>query len=69
MVQSPNHAERKFTERAFLLIGLVAGSVVGASIVSWKGEALATWVERRLAHIASHFGHKAGLRIQEFREG
>ena len=53
----------------FLLIGLVAGSAISASIVSWKGEALASWVERRLAHIASNFGHKIGLRIREFREG
>ena len=37
--------------------------------MSWKGEALASWVERRLAHIASNFGHKIGLRIREFREG
>jgi glycosyltransferase 2 family protein len=53
----------------FLLIGLVAGSALAVSILRWKGEDLASWVERRLAHIGSNFGHKIGLLIREFREG
>jgi uncharacterized protein (TIRG00374 family) len=53
----------------FLLIGLVGGSVLGLSIVSWKGEDLANWVERRLARIGSNLGRRIGLLIREFREG
>ncbi len=34
-----------------------------------SGEDLATWVERRFAHLASNLGHRIALRVREFRSG
>jgi uncharacterized protein (TIRG00374 family) len=59
----------RFREGAFILIGLVAVMGVAAGIVSWKGEALASWVERRFSHLAANLGHRIALRIREFRQG
>jgi uncharacterized protein (TIRG00374 family) len=53
----------------FFLVPIVAGSAIGAFVVTWRGEALAIWVERRLGHFASNLGHTLGLRIREFRKG
>jgi len=60
---------RDLRQAGFFLAALVVGLAIGASIVGWKGDVLAGWVERRLAHFASSFGPRLGLRIREFREG
>lgn len=53
----------------FLLIALVAGLALTTAVVNWQGEALASWVEGKFAHLASSLGHKIALRIREFRSG
>ena len=39
------------------------------AIAKPSGEALARWVERRFAHLASNLGHRIALRIREFHGG
>src|SRR5919197_6456659 len=58
-----------FREAGMAFAGLVAGLTVAAIIVSRSGEALAQWVERRFAHLASNLAHRIALRIREFRNG
>ncbi len=53
----------------FLLVALVAAISFGASAVYWKGEAIASWVERRFSHLAANLGHKIAARVREFRSG
>ncbi len=58
-----------FEEIAVVLIVIVVGLTGGAFAVHRKGEALASWVERRFAHLASNLGHRIAMRIREFRGG
>jgi hypothetical protein len=59
----------RFRIAGFVLLVLVAGLSLGAVIVSRKGTALAGWVEKRFAHLASRLGHRIAQRIREFGEG
>jgi len=59
----------RFRIGGFAIIGLVTALTVGAVVVYWQGEALADWVARRFAHLASNLGHLIALRIREFRSG
>jgi len=58
-----------FKRGGFLLTALVAGLVLGAMAVHWKGESIADWVESRFSHLAANLGHKIAARIREFRGG
>ncbi len=58
-----------FREAGLFLTGMVAALALGAFVVHRSGEALAQWVDRRLAHLASGIGHKIAARIREFRDG
>jgi uncharacterized protein (TIRG00374 family) len=58
-----------FEEIAVVLIVIVVGLTLGALAVHRSGEALASWVERRFAHLASNLGHRIAIRIREFRNG
>jgi uncharacterized protein (TIRG00374 family) len=58
-----------FQKVGLSFLALSIGLTIGAIVVSRSGEALADWVERRFAHIASNLGHRVALRIREFRGG
>jgi uncharacterized protein (TIRG00374 family) len=58
-----------FREAGIIFTALVIGLTLAAVAVSRSGEALASWVERRFAHLASNLGHRIALRIREFRGG
>jgi len=58
-----------FEEIAVVLIVIVVGLTLGALAVHRSGDALASWVERRFAHLASNLGHRIAIRIREFRNG
>jgi uncharacterized protein (TIRG00374 family) len=58
-----------FEEIAVVLIVIVIGLTLGALAVHRSGEALASWVERRFAHLAANLGHRIAIRIREFRNG
>lgn len=59
----------KFREGGLILSALVAGLALVAWGISWQGEALATWVERRFSHLAANLGTRIALRIREFGAG
>lgn len=59
----------RFRVGGFLIIGLLALLIGGTLFVAWKGEGVADWMERRLAHLSSNLGHHIALRIREFRGG
>ncbi len=58
-----------FRQAGLIFVVLVLAMIVGALAAHYKGEALAGWAEKRLAHLSSNFGHKIGMRIREFRDG
>jgi glycosyltransferase 2 family protein len=53
----------------YLLTGLVLGLFTGAMAISFKGEALAGWVEERFSHLAKNLGHRIAQRVREFAAG
>ena len=60
---------RSFQKAGLIFLALSVGLAIGAIAVSRSGEALANWVERRFAHLASNLGHRVAMRIREFRGG
>ncbi len=60
---------RSFQEAALVFLVLSTGLTIGAIVVSRMGDALANWVERRFAHVASNLGQRVAVRIREFRGG
>jgi len=58
-----------FRNGGFVLVALVAALTLGALVISWHGEGLAAWVERRFSHLASNLAQRIALRIREFRDG
>ncbi len=59
----------RFRDAGLILAAIVASLTLGAFAVRRRGEALATWTERRFSHRAPRLGHKIALRIREFRSG
>ncbi len=59
----------RFRQGGLVLVALVVGLAFGAWMVSKSGEAIAAWIERRFAHLASNLGHRIAMRIREFRGG
>jgi len=53
----------------FLLVALVASLALVAFLVAKFGEASATWIEARLAHLAANFGHRLAQKVREFHGG
>lgn len=52
-----------------LLLILVLGLALGATLVGRKGEALADWFERRFSHWAANLAHRVAQKIREFGAG
>ena len=53
----------------FLLVAVVGGLSLGALLVARYGEALASWVEARFAHLAANLGARIAQRVREFHHG
>src|SRR5580693_5610953 len=53
----------------FLLVALVAGLALAAVAVAKFGEAVATWIEARFAHLAANLGHRVAQKVREFHGG
>src|SRR5580693_1762740 len=53
----------------FLLVALVAGLALGALLIAKFGEAVATWIEARFAHLAANLGHRIAQKVREFHGG
>lgn len=50
-------------------MALVAGLAGAAVIIGRRGEAIASWVERRFSHVSSNLAHRSADRIREFGTG
>ena len=70
-LQSIPHPEyyRRFRDAGFLLTLGVAAAAVGAVLISRSGEAIAQWIENRLSHLSSGFGHRLAQKVREFGMG
>lgn len=53
----------------YALIALVFGLLIGAVLVSYRGNSIAQWVEDRFSHLAGNLGHRIAHKIREFTEG
>jgi len=51
------------------LITLVLGLLTAAVLVSYRGNNIAQWVERRFSHLAENLGHRIAQKIREFTSG
>jgi hypothetical protein len=70
-LQSIPHPEyyRQFRDAGLLLMLGVAAAAVGAVLISRSGEAIAQWIEKRLSHLSSGFGHRLAQKVREFGMG
>ena len=70
-LQSIPHPEyyRQFRDAGFVLILGVAAASAGAVLISRSGEAIAQWIEKRLSHLSSGFGHRLAQKVREFGMG
>jgi glycosyltransferase 2 family protein len=53
----------------YMLLGLVAGLLTGATVIFYRGAGIADWIERRFAHLAENLGHRIAHKIREFTMG
>jgi uncharacterized protein (TIRG00374 family) len=53
----------------YLLIGLVLGLLTAAVLMSYRGNRIAEWVEKRFSHLAENLGHRIAQKIREFTAG
>jgi glycosyltransferase 2 family protein len=53
----------------YALIVLVVGLLLGAVLVSYRGNRIAQWIERRLAHLVGNLGHRIAQKVREFTVG
>src|ERR1700688_4246434 len=65
-LQSIPHPEyyRQFRDAGLLLMLGVAAAGVGAVLISRSGEAIAQWIEKRLSHLSSGFGHRLAQKVR-----
>jgi hypothetical protein len=53
----------------FALIALVFSLLVAAVLMSYRGQDIAQWVERRFGHLPENLGHRIAQKIREFTLG
>jgi uncharacterized protein (TIRG00374 family) len=53
----------------YALIALVVGLLLGAVLVAYRGNRVASWVEDRFSHLAGNLGHRIAQTIREFTVG
>src|ERR1700694_1140555 len=49
----------------YALIALVMGLLIAALVMSYRGNAIAKWVETRFSHLAKDLGHRIAQKIRE----
>jgi len=59
----------RFREAGFVLIAFVVGTTIAAVAIGRNTEGVAGWVERRFAHLPSHFGRRLAQKVREFGMG
>jgi glycosyltransferase 2 family protein len=68
-IPEPGQFYRGLKFGVFLLNLLVAVVAVVAVAVNRRGEAIASWIERRLAHMPRNLGQKAAAEVRKFGTG
>jgi hypothetical protein len=53
----------------YFLICLVCALLSGAVLMSYRGNGMAQWVEKRFSHLAENLGHRIAQKIREFTAG
>ena len=53
----------------YFLSAAVAGLFLAAMAISYRGPAIADWVQERFSHLAEGLGHRIAARIREFSAG
>jgi len=53
----------------YFLSAAVAGLFLVATAISYRGPAIADWVQQRFSHLAEGLGHRIAARIREFSAG
>ena len=53
----------------YALIALVFGLLTAAVLMSYRGSAIAEWVETRFSHLSENLGHRIAQKIREFTVG
>jgi glycosyltransferase 2 family protein len=53
----------------YVLVALVLGLLTAAVLMSYRGNRIAGWVEKRFSHLAENLGHRIAQKIREFTEG
>ncbi len=53
----------------YMLIALVFGLFVAATLLAYRGNRIAQWVESHFSHLAQNLGHRVAHRIREFTVG
>ena len=71
LAEAPTHLAYygRFRQGGFAIVALVFALIAGASLVYWRGEAAAAWIEHRFRHSSSGPLKLVTLRIREFRSG
>jgi len=66
---APPEVKRWIYLTGYMLIALVLGLLTGAILMSYRGNRMAEWVERRFSHLAENLGHRIAQKIREFTAG
>lgn len=53
----------------YALVALVLGLLSAATLMSYRGNGIANWVEKRFSHLAENLGHRISQKIREFTAG
>jgi len=53
----------------YALIALVIGLLTAATLMAYRGNRIADWVEGRFSHLAENLGHRIAQKIREFSIG
>lgn len=68
-LSAPIEISRWIHLTGYALIALVLGLLLGAMLISYRGNRIAEWVEGRFSHLAENLGHRVAQKIREFTVG
>ena len=68
-LESPYEVRHWIYLTGYALIAVVVGLLTAAILMSYRGNDIASWVEKRFSHLAENLGHRIALKIREFTAG
>ena len=66
---APYEVRHWITLTGYALIALVISLLTAAILMSYRGQRIAQWVEKRFSHLAENLGHRIAQKIREFTIG